>query len=213
VCEESLADGGYFSGEQLQSASDKGYSVLVNMRAEIKGESKSSQGDSDSDSEGEVLNFGKRAFCYDEEQDVYICPAKKELTFERVKNNSSKAYAVRIYRCRHHKECKYKELCSQDKRGRSIERSPYEKAIEAQIKKQEDDRNRALLRKRKHIVEPVFGWIKSNNKFYRWTYRGLKSVEAQWQLICTAINLKTLYGKWLSGVLDLKVFLEQHSPG
>jgi len=67
VCEESLADGGYFSGEQLQSASDKGYSVLVNMRAEIKGESKSSQGDSDSDSEGEVLNFGKRAFCYDEE--------------------------------------------------------------------------------------------------------------------------------------------------
>ena len=227
VCEESLADGGYFSGEQLQSASDKGYSVLVNMRAEIKGESKSGQGDidididsdidSDSDSEneneGEGLNFGKRAFCYDEKKDIYMCPAKKALKFEREKSSSNQSYRVRIYRCYHHKGCKYKELCSQDKRGRSIERSPYEKAIEAQIKKQEDVMNRALLRKRKHIVEPVFGWIKSNNKFYRWTYRGLKSVDAQWQLICTAINLKTLYGKWLAGMFDFKVFLEQHSPG
>lgn len=216
VCEESLADGGYFSGEELQQAEDKGYSVLVNMSDEIKGKSKCIKvsGEGENDSAGEVvrvLSFDKRAFFYDEGKDIYICPVKKELTFERVNNSNSKPYPVRIYRCRHHKGCKYKEFCSKDKRGRSIERSPYEKAIDAQIKKQEDGNNRSLLRKRKHIVEPVFGWIKSNNKFFRWTYRGLESVEAQWQLICTVTNLKTLYSKWLAGALDLKVVFDK--PG
>lgn len=213
VCEESLADGGYFSGEQLQQAEDKGYSVLVNMRDEIKGKSKEIKISGENDSEGEVLSFVKRAFFYEESKDIYICPARKELTFERVNNGSSKPYPVRIYRCRHHKGCKYKEYCSKDKRGRSIERSPYEKVIDEQIKKQEDVTHRALLRKRKHIVEPVFGWIKSNNKFFRWTYRGLESVEAQWQLICAVTNLKTLYRKWLSGTLDLKVVFEMDKPG
>lgn len=240
VCEESLADGGYFSGEELQLAEDKGYSVLVNMSNEIKGKGKgkgkgkskskskgkgkgkekenstSSEGAAANDSDGndgngvgeeagagEALSFHKRAFIYEEEKDIYVCPAGKELTFERVNNSKSKSYPVRIYRCHQHKECKYKKYCSADKRGRTIERSPYEKAIEAQIKKQEDAGNRASLRKRKHIVEPVFGWIKRNNKFFRWSYRGLESVDAQWQLICTVINLKILYRKWRAGELKL----------
>jgi transposase len=209
VCDESLADGGYFSGKQLQEAKDKGYGVLVNMSDKDKGKNKNKIFEVPSDKEGEVkiLDFSKRAFLYDEARDIYICPMKKELPFERVHNNSSKGYAVRSYRCKHHKGCKYKEFCSKEKRGRCIERSPYEKAVEEQVKKQEDGNNRWQLRKRMHIVEPVFGWIKSNNKFFRWTYWGHKSVEAQWQLICTVINLKILYRKWLADSLNLEVVL------
>jgi transposase len=206
VCEETLGDGGYFSGKELQKAEDKGYSVLVNMSAQIKGEKKRKS----KSGEGKALSFGKRDFFYDESKDICICPANQVLSYEREKQNRSKGYPVRVYQCRQFKDCIYRELCSKDPRGRSIERSPYEKAIEAQIKKQTNPENRVLLSKRKHIVEPVFGWIKRNNKFTRWSYRGLESVEAQWHLICTVINLKTLYNKWLAGVFELK---EVFGPG
>jgi transposase len=250
VCEETVADGGYLSGEELQIAEDKGYPVLVNMSNEVKGKgktnpkgqekekekNKSSQSksenesasarrgagagagtdDSDIESDGDgnraleeegegeekALSFHKRAFSFDEAKDIYVCPAGKELTFERINNGKSRAYPVRIYRCRHHKNCQYKKGCSSDKRGRTIERSPYEKSLEAQIEKQKDVNHRMRLKRRSQIVEPVFGWIKRNNRFFRWAYRGLESVDAQWQLICTVINLKTLYRKWLEGEFE-----------
>jgi len=213
VSKETLADGGYFCGEELQQAEDKGYSVLVNMSEEVRGEVKSEEAkvsegsDSKGEGEGEVLNFKKRAFIYDESKDVYVCPAQQELIFERVNTSNTKPYPVRIYRCRHHKSCKYKEFCSKDKAGRSIERSPYEKALEKQLIKQEAASARERLRKRKEIVEPVFGWIKRNNKFFRWSYCGLESVNAQWQLICAVINLRRLYRRWLLGAFDLQKVL------
>lgn len=211
VSQETLADGGYFSGEELQLAEDKGYPVLVNLSKEVKGKGKSQEApvSGESDNAVEVLNFSKRAFIYDESKDEYICPAQQVLTFERVNRSKSKPYPVRIYRCHHHKSCKYRAYCSKDKGGRTIERSPYEKAIEQQLGKQEDEGQRRRLRKRKEIVEPVFGWIKRNHKFYRWSYYGLKSVDAQWQLICAVINLRRLYCRWLLGAFELEEVLKR----
>jgi transposase len=202
ICDESLADGGYLSGEELQQAENKGYEVLVNLSDDLKGESKKTK--TATDEFGNTLNLGKRAFVYDQEKDVYICPVNHELKYEREKMNSSKSFRVKVYRC-NNKACAYRKLCSNEKNGRCIERSPYEDALESQIKKQSCDKKRGLLQKRKYIVEPVFGWIKSNNKFFRWTYRGHKSVEAQWQLICSVINLKTLYKKWKSNELEIEL--------
>lgn len=202
VCGETLADGGYFSGEELQAAVNKGYEVLVNMRDEIKGTSGNRE--TVTGEEGNVSRFEKASFFYDQEKDVYICPAKQELKFEQEKLNSSKTYLVRTYRCHNH-TCPYKDQCSKQKRGRGIERSQYETALAAQIQRHGSSENRALLRKRKHIVEPVFGWIKSNNKFTRWLYRGLKSVEAQWMIICTAVNLKKIFKSWQAGTLLFEI--------
>jgi len=63
--------------------------------------------------------------------------------------------------------------------------------------------NKELLKARKAIIEPVFGWIKSNLGFRRWTVRGLENVKAQWSLLCTTINLKKLYKHWVDGRLHL----------
>ena len=49
------------------------------------------------------------------------------------------------------------------------------------------------LQMRKAIVEPVFGQIKEQRGFRRFLLRGLKSVEAEWRLICATHNLLKLF--------------------
>jgi transposase len=51
---------------------------------------------------------------------------------------------------------------------------------------------REQYRRRKAIVEPVFGWIKEAMGFRRFGLRGLEKVRGEWDLVCLAINLKRL---------------------
>jgi hypothetical protein len=184
ISEESLVDGGYFSGEELSKAADKGYGVLVNLPKDIKGEG--------------VGNYAKINFSYDAVKDVYICPEGEELVFFYEKQASGKSYRVRIYRCRN-KDCSCRSECTKSKRGREIERTPFEESIYKQLEKQSAEGNQGLLQRRKEIVEPVFGWIKRNQGFHRWSFRDPESVDTQRKLLCTIINLQKIYRKWLCG--------------
>jgi transposase len=48
-------------------------------------------------------------------------------------------------------------------------------------------------RKRKAMVEPVFGWIKAALGFRGFSLRGVKRVRGEWQLLCAALNLKRIW--------------------
>jgi transposase len=50
-----------------------------------------------------------------------------------------------------------------------------------------------LYAARKHIVEPVFGQIKSARAIRKFLLRGLKKVSAEWQLICLTHNLLKIW--------------------
>ena len=52
---------------------------------------------------------------------------------------------------------------------------------------------RAIYRKRKQTVEPVFGIIKEVLGFRRFHLRGLPKVETEWQLVCLSYNFKRLF--------------------
>ncbi len=54
---------------------------------------------------------------------------------------------------------------------------------------------RGWYRQRKHIVEPVFGWIKNVSGFRSFSMRGMAKVSGEWDLICLATNLRRLHGK------------------
>jgi transposase len=54
------------------------------------------------------------------------------------------------------------------------------------------DHGRALYRRRRVTVEPVFGNIKANLGFRRFTRRGMAAVRSEWRLICCAHNLLKL---------------------
>lgn len=278
--DENLMDGGYFSGEELKEACDKGYNVLVNITKKNKVDNHNR------DSEFHQSNFKK-----DIKNNCYICPRgairvhcrflednikplrNKEkirssffgqffyleeqkssavnvliqtehifgiyfsiiwectrgiLKFERNKKHNHKDYEVAIYRCEDYLTCPVREKCTKDKRGRSLEISPYKDYVDAQIKKLKEETtvisentlkvianclgissvvllsikinfNKALLKKRNVIIEPVFGHIKHIMGFWQWTLRGIENVRAQWNLICATVNLKTMYKFWKAG--------------
>jgi len=52
---------------------------------------------------------------------------------------------------------------------------------------------KALCAARKHIVEPVFGQIKSARGVREFLLRGLEKVSAEWQLICLTHNLLKIW--------------------
>ena len=52
---------------------------------------------------------------------------------------------------------------------------------------------KALYAARKHIVEPVFGQIKSARGIRKFLLRGLEKVSAEWQLICLTHNLLKIW--------------------
>jgi transposase len=51
----------------------------------------------------------------------------------------------------------------------------------------------AVYALRKAIVEPVFGQIKAGRGFRRFSFRGLRKVQAEWQVICLTHNLLKLF--------------------
>ena len=54
------------------------------------------------------------------------------------------------------------------------------------------EEGRALYRRRRVTVEPVFGNIKANLGFRRFTRRGIDAVRSEWRLICSTHNLLKL---------------------
>lgn len=189
----NLADGGYFSGKQLDQARNNNYEVLMNLPKAQK------------PSSDPLDRYRSIHFEYDDQQDVYVCPEDKILAFSGIVHQKNRGYDVRLYRCNQARSCVVGSLCTKDKRSRVIRRIPYSDAIHAQRIKQADERNRKLLKRRSRIVEPVFGWIKHNQGFRRFNVRGSDNVNAQWQLVCAATNLKRIYRRWLDCVQQVEV--------
>ena len=52
---------------------------------------------------------------------------------------------------------------------------------------------RAVYKRRKAIVEPVFGQIKEQRGFRRFSLRGLEKARAEWKLVCATANLLKLF--------------------
>src|SRR4030042_6140683 len=93
-----------------------------------------------------------------------------------------------------------------------MEISPYREAIERQREKQEDPIKLGMLRKRKAIVEHIFGEIKQAMGFRRFTVNGLEGVRAQWSLLCAVLNLKKMYRWWIEGNMALETRTKLPSP-
>jgi transposase InsO family protein len=67
--------------------------------------------------------------------------------------------------------------------------NPHTQAMEERRKSEE---GRRWYRRRKAIAELPFGWIKHVLGFRRFSLRGLKKVQGEWQLVCAALNLKRI---------------------
>ena len=64
---------------------------------------------------------------------------------------------------------------------------------EAMPEKLRAEAGRAVYKMRKAIVEPVFGQIKEQRGFRRFSLRGKQNVSREWRLVCAASNLLKLF--------------------
>lgn len=133
---------------------------------------------------------------YDEELDEWICVNNKRLTFQyerKRKTDNGYESVKRTYSCTECHVCPFQSTCAKDKDTKSISLS-----IENQKQRQEvrerltTVEGESKYKQRKIEVEPVFGQIKHNNHFQRFSLRGLSKNTVEWGLICVAHNLK----KW-----------------
>lgn len=194
VAQETVADSGYYCGSQIGLAEERQYEVLVNAPS----------AESSADRRGEDSPYPTSWFTYDEQKDCCICPHGRELPYMRTRVRGSNQNGFRVYRCREYSTCPYRSQCSKNKKGRCIEISVHHKAIERQRTKRKDPEKKKLLSQRKTIIEPIFAWIKRHLGFDRWTVYGLERVKAQWDMVCTVINMQKLYKRWRNGGLDLR---------
>jgi transposase len=73
---------------------------------------------------------------------------------------------------------------------RHVRKLPLAVAMREKLASKEGE---AVYRRRKAIVEPVFGQIKEARGFRRFSLRGLVAVDHEWQLVCLTHNVLKLY--------------------
>ena len=69
------------------------------------------------------------------------------------------------------------------------QRYPHTAAMAAKL---QSDEGKAAYRKRKWIAEPPNGWIKNVLGFRQFSVRGLHRVQAEFKLVCLALNLRRM---------------------
>lgn len=62
----------------------------------------------------------------------------------------------------------------------------------AMAAKMHTEETRAAYRRRKWLAEPPNGWIKNILGFRQFSMRGLHRVQAEWKLVCLALNLRRM---------------------
>ena len=143
--------------------------------------------------------YHKDRFAYDESSDRFMCPQGKALPFERI-HISSKGAHFRFYRapgavCR---ACPAFGVCTKSKNGRNVSVGPYDAALRRHRAWMATSAAKEVYKLRKQLVEPVFGIIKEQRAGRRFLLRGLANVAAEWTVLATAFNLRTLWRVWRS---------------
>lgn len=178
----TLADAGYHSAAALEGCADRDQQVVM-----------------PESSRGKALDhpYHKDRFTYDPDGDTYVCPQGQVLRL--VRSNFSGGANKRMYQspksiCQ---ACPVAGVCiSRGSGGRSLVISPYDRALRRHRAWMATDEARSALKRRKHLVEPVFGIIKEQQGARRFLLRGLVHVAAEWTLLATAFNLRTLWRVW-----------------
>ena len=193
----TLADGGYHTATNL-AAGNKRRQILV-MSERYQGAAKNP--------------YFKDHFLYDAETDSYICPKGHWLRFCGLRRyKSSSSGQIRVYRasrtaCR---LCPAFGECTRDAHaGRALWIGPSDMLLREHRNWMKTDKARELYARRKQMIEPVFGIIKEQLGARRFLLRGLANVRAEFTLMATAFNLRTLLRVWKRTNNTLNLFLKR----
>ena len=167
-----VADAGYYNASEVSRCVDQGLTPHI---PKVDTSANTARG-----------LFGKSQFRYDAAKDVYVCPAKQELTYRT--STFELGRELRYYRASGCQHCALKAQCTRNKANRRISREANEHLMEqmaARLKAQPEK-----FRLRKSLVEHPFGTIKRAFGYDHFLLKGLEKVRAEWSLITLAYNFK-----------------------
>jgi hypothetical protein len=133
---------------------------------------------------------------YDPQTDTFTCPANQPLTFHGISHERTEnGYwtELRHYEASGCNTCPLKPECTRAKHNRHLRISFRLRDFRQQARTNLlSERGKALRIQRNVEVESVFGHIKHNMRFRRFSLRGLEKVKTEWGLICIAHNMLKL---------------------
>ncbi|MBT2757815.1 IS1182 family transposase [Mesobacillus foraminis] len=133
---------------------------------------------------------------YDEVADAYTCPNQQRLVFKHPSVRLDKTGFKRefkIYECEDCSGCPFRSSCTKTKEGNNrklMVNEKWEQQKEYVRAMLSEEKTSAIYRKRKIDVEPVFGFLKANLRFTRFSVRGKSKVENEMGLALMAVNLR-----------------------
>jgi transposase len=133
---------------------------------------------------------------YEEETDTYTCPNQKRLEFSHhsIRNDRTGfERKFKIYECEDCLGCPFRSSCTKAKEGNNrklMVNEKWEHQKEYVRSKLSEEKTGAIYRKRKIDVEPVFGFLKANLRFTRFSVRGKSKVENEMGFALMAVNLR-----------------------
>jgi transposase len=185
-----VTDSGYGSEENYEMLEKEGIEAFVKFNYFHKEQKRSFKNDP----------FGIQNLFYNSEKDFYVCTMGQHM--EKIYDTtrtSSNGYVsnISVYQAQNCNGCPLRGMCHQTKTNRLMQ-------VNHRLNQLKDQARQLLLSpqgidkrsKRPVEVEAVFGQLKSNNKFNRFTLRGLDKVNVEFGLMALGHNFR----KWTKHV-------------
>ncbi|USG63901.1 IS1182 family transposase [Brevibacillus ruminantium] len=187
-----IADAGYGSEENYLYAvgeeKEPRFDFLIPYGTYLKEKTRKAKRDIKS-----VINW-----VYVEKDDCFICPNGMKVTFKKYqnkKNASGHEQSYKIYECEDCSGCPFKSQCTKGKGNRQVHWNTIFEEMKAKAKAAlECEDKAAIYARRKVEVESVFGHIKGNRSFRRFSLRGLDKVHVEFGIVALAHNLLKVAG-------------------
>jgi len=193
---EIVADAGYGSEENYEILEDKDVEAYVKYNYFHKEQKRKIKNNP----------FLVQNLFYNSEQDFYVCPMGQRMeNIGQGKRISSNGYESQItyYQAQKCDGCPLRTLCHQAKGNRRIEINHRLNYLKKQAREKLTSEKGLQHRSKRPIeVEAVFGQLKCNNKFNRFTFIGLEKVEMEFLLMAIGHNFRKVKAK--TGENDLK---------
>jgi len=177
----TLADGGYHTVANLTAGEYRGQTLVMAERYQAELQDP----------------YFKDQFKYDPATDSYTCPHGHQLTFRGDRRYPLTGLrSIRVYRapratCR---SCAASGTCTKDRHtGRALWIGPSDHLLRQHRQWMQTDEAKHLYARRKELSEPTFGILKEQLGARRFLLRGLANVRAEFALLATAFNLRTLW--------------------
>ena len=184
--DQLVADSGYYTDEAVLEASRSKTDCLVpdtETAARLNNPKRE---------DNKNTTYSVSRFEYDEIKDAFICPQGKRLPFLR--NHTKHGQSTKQYRCLDCHDCPFRAQCTTHSNGlRSIEVNANHVEIRRLREKLKTEIGRAIYKKRKAIIEPIFGRWQHNWGIRRLRLRGLAGFSVELHLLAIAHNMTKLF--------------------